>query len=63
MKLAPLVGFFLLTILGIMAIKNKKIPYGFFGKIYFIEGNVAIVLGLVIIMVGILFYFMAVEDL
>ncbi len=49
--------------MGIVIIKYRKFPYWFIGKLYFVEGNAAIFLGFVIIIMGFLAYFAFIENL
>lgn len=63
MKWFPLLVFFFLVTVGIVVIRSRKFPYRFLCKPQYVEGSIAVVLGLIIVIVGILFYFVSIEDL
>ena len=63
MNLGALLGCFLFITGGIAAMSTRKFPYWILGKVYFIEGIPAIFLGMVFVVVGILFYFLSIENL
>jgi hypothetical protein len=63
MKIEGLISGLALIALGTVIIRYRKCPYWIFGKIYFVEGNVAVFFGFILIVLGFLSYYATVENL